>query len=186
MGQVCTDETKQKMSKAGMGRKPSDETRQKLREANSGKTLSVEHKIKLSLAHLGKVVTEETKRKIGETGKKNFQDPEYCRKMRKAWNIKPNKPETFLMELLDNLYPNEWKYTGDFSFVINGKNPDFVCCNGQKKVIELFGDYWHRGEDPKEREAVFAPFGYKTLIIWEHELKNMASVMNKIGGFCEQ
>jgi len=111
------------------------------------------------------------------------RDPAYMEKVRKALNIKPNKPETAILNLLNLLYPGEWKYTGDFSFTINGKCPDFVNCNGQKKIIELFGDYWHRGEKAEDRAAVFSPFGYRTLVIWERELKKPDLVINKIREF---
>lgn len=103
--------------------------------------------------------------------------------MATAWGIKPNKPEKFLLRLLNDLHPGEWKYTGDFSMTINGKCPDFVNCNGQKKIIELFGHYWHRGQNPQERIDVFKPFGYETLVIWEHELKNIENLIEKINAF---
>lgn len=72
---------------------------------------------------------------------------------------------------------------GDFSFMINGKNPDFVNCNGKKLIIELFGDYWHKDDNPEDRAKVFEPFGYKTLVIWEHELKDIENLKNKLEGF---
>ena len=81
------------------------------------------------------------------------------------------------------MYPNEWKYTGDFSFWINGKNPDFVNCNGQKKCIEVFGDYWHRNDNPQDRKDIFKEFGYDTLVIWERELKNYSELKFKIHRF---
>ena len=118
-----------------------------------------------------------------ETMKALYRNPDYVKKMAKAWNRKPNKPEAFLTNILENLYPGEWKYTGDFSFTINGKCPDFVNCNGQKKIIELFGDYWHRGQDPLDRINTFKPFGYETLVIWENQLKNMDSVIERIRVF---
>ena len=123
--------------------------------------------------------TEFTSEKL----KSRYRDPGYVQKMAKAWNLKPNKPESLLAELLESLYPGQWKYTGDFSFAINGKCPDFVNANGQKKIIELFGDYWHRGQSPQDRIDAFRPFGYETLVIWEHELKEMQSVVNRINEF---
>ena len=110
-------------------------------------------------------------------------DREYVLMMANARNIKPNKPETLLIGLLDSLYPGEWKYTGDFSMTINGKCPDFVNCNGQKKIIEFNGSYWHQDDIPGKREAIFAEYGYETLIIWDKELKNMESVKSKIQDF---
>jgi len=127
--------------------------------------------------------TAECKEKITISLKKKWLDREYVLMMGAARSIKPNKPESALIKVLDEMYPGEWKYTGDFSFVVNGKNPDFVNCNGQKKIIELFGDYWHRGENPQDRADIFSPFGYETLVIWERELKNMGKVKSRIKEF---
>jgi hypothetical protein len=122
--------------------------------------------------------------------KKLWQNKEYkekqIKKLGKALHIHPNKPETIILNLLEELYPGQWKFTGDFSFVINGKNPDFVNCNGQKKIIEFFGDYWHKGENPEDRRAIFSPFGYDTLIIWGRELKNISRIKFKIHCFMER
>lgn len=122
--------------------------------------------------------------KISANSLAMWKNKESQERMRIARNAKPNRAESSLCSILDTVYPGEWKYTGDFSFIINGKCPDFVNCNGQKKIIELFGDYWHRGENPQDRIDVFTPFGYETLVIWEHELKQIESVTNKIRGFC--
>jgi len=103
--------------------------------------------------------------------------------IRKGLHIHPNKPETTILSLLNKLYPEEWKYTGDRSFIINGKNPDFVNCNGQKKIIEFNGDYWHRNDIPGEREKIFAEYGWDTLVIWEKELKDMERVKFRIHRF---
>jgi len=164
------------------GYRHSPETRKKIGAGNKGKIVSEESKMRCSLANKGKRYSPRTQF-TSESLKKRYRDPVYVKKMKEAWNIKPNKLESRMIGLLDNLYPGEWKYTGDFSFTINGKCPDFVNCNGQKKVIELFGDYWHQGQDPQERINAFTPFGYSTLVIWEHEFKNMRRVINKIDEF---
>ena len=91
--------------------------------------------------------------------------------MNKGWDCRPNRPETFLKTILNEYWPGQWKYTGDFSFMINGKNPDFVN-EEQKLVIEFYGDYWYKGDNPVDREEIFAQSGYETMIIWEHELNN--------------
>lgn len=118
--------------------------------------------------------------------KKLWEDENYVRKLQAAYHIKPNKPETILLNLLNALFPEEWKYTGDLSMVINGKCPDFVNCNGQKKIIEMFGDYWHKGEKESDRAACFSSYGYETLVIWEKELKNIDKVKNKIIDFANK
>lgn len=68
-GMRHSDETKKRISLAGIGRICTDETREKLRVANRGKHLSEEQKEKLRRANLGKKLSEETKRKISESGK---------------------------------------------------------------------------------------------------------------------
>ena len=129
----------------------------------------------------------EVRAKRAEDQKKMWVDEIYRKKQLRSIYIgqarKPTSPELLLLKLLNALYPNEWKYTGDFSFIINGKCPDFTNVNGQKKLIELFGDYWHRGENPQDRIDIFKPFGYETLVIWEHELKNKNKLIGKIQRF---
>ena len=71
---------------------------------------------------------------------------------------------------------------------IDGKVPDFVNVNGQKKLIELFGDYWHsakmvsqkRIQTESERIGYFKQFGWSALVIWEHELEDLTAVREKI------
>ena len=55
---------------------------------------------------------------------------------------------------------------------LGGKMPDFISTDESKKIIEIFGDYWHRGEDPQERIDYFKQYGYSCLVIWEHELNS--------------
>lgn len=118
--------------------------------------------------------------------KELWSDPEYAKWRGQRFHLRPNKPETVLLNILDQLYPGEWKYTGDFSFMINGKNPDFTNINGQKKLIELFGDYWHKDKNPQDRIDTFKPYGWDTLVIWQRELKNLTRVRFKIHGFMKK
>mgnify|MGYP001302729997 CR=1 FL=1 len=122
-------------------------------------------------------------KKISVRMKELYKDEEYLKKLQKGLKIFPNRPETLILSILNKIYPNEWKYTGDYSFWINGRNPDFTCINGKKLLIEHFGTYWHDGDDPEEHKKIFAEFGYRTLVIWENELKNIEEVKNKIKRF---
>jgi len=62
-------ETKQKISKALIGRPKSDSTKLKLSIAHKGKTISVEQRAKLSAANMGKKLSLETISKIIKTTK---------------------------------------------------------------------------------------------------------------------
>ena len=95
---------------------------------------------------------------------------EHLRKILKAVCAKPNKPEQHLERLLNEIFPNEYKFVGDGSVIIGGCSPDFINTNGQKKLIEMFGDYWHRNDDEGNRIFQFKLFGFDTLVVWEHEL----------------
>lgn len=178
---------------------PSEDTRRKLSIASMGNIRakgqrSKEIRNKISLGLMGNTnasgyerdCSEETRKKLSLISIEKWQDPDYQKRQCKAQSIRPNKSETTLLKLLNKLFPNEYKYTGDFSFMINGKNPDFVNINGQKKIIELFGDYWHKGQDPQDRIDIFTPFGYKTLVIWENELKkSRLQLRRRLIGFHE-
>jgi very-short-patch-repair endonuclease len=50
----------------------------------------------------------------------------------------------------------------------------------KKAIIELWGDYFHKGENPKDREEIFGRSGYKTLIIWASELKDLRLIASKV------
>jgi len=111
-----------------------------------------------------------------------YHSEEYFENLRISRNIKPNKPESLILKILNDEYPEQWEFVGDFKIWINGKNPDFICYN-KKLIIEHFGDWWHKDEDPKIREKIFKESGYQTLIIWERELRNIESVKQKINNF---
>ncbi len=119
---------------------------------------------------------------------RKWQEPNFIRRQMKSRGVKPNKLEKKFEKLLNILYPREWKYVGDGQLIIGGKCPDFVNVNSQKKLIELYGDYWHRGQDPEKRKRLFRKFGYETLVLWEKELKNINDIKNRLEKFmwCNQ
>ena len=98
----------------------------------------------------------------------------------KACNIRPNRQEAILNNILSTNFPNDWKYVGNGDLIIAGKCPDFVNTNGKKALIELFGDYWHKDDNPEDRIKIFEPYGYKTLVVWENELKNPDAIVARI------
>lgn len=164
-------ETTQKISTKLKGRPHSEERKRNIGLANKGRPCPEEQKRKLSAKLLGHSVLEETRQKISLTLSELWKDEDFAKKMAEAYGRKPTKLEVHFTELLDELYPGEWKYVGDGEIWIGGKNPDFINIRGKKQVIEVFGDYWHRGEDPQERINHFRKYGFDCIVIWESELR---------------
>ncbi len=222
LGGTLTEEHKRKIGLASKCIGISPETRAKMvvsRKANNNYIFSEEQKRKLSIARKRRIITAETRAKLGRTtkghkyalGHRHSQDTKNeMSRVRKLWwqnsvyrdkvvrntclalNIHPNKPETLVMNLLNEVDPNNWKFVGDGQVVIEGRIPDFFNTNGHKKIIEVFGDYWHGErarcyeETEEGRKALFDKYGYTTLVIWESELKNPEEVRGEIREFCEK
>ncbi len=121
------------------------------------------------------------------SAKQNWKNKDYVKNQIKARNVKQNKVECKLEKLLNNLYPNQYKFIGNGKLILDGLCPDFVNINGQKKIIELYGDYWHNLQNMKQKDKkripTYAKYGYKTLIVWEHELKDIDKLNNRIKDF---
>ena len=110
-------------------------------------------------------------------------------KARLANRVSPNKPERFMIKIIDeNNLP--FNYVGNSRFWIKGKNqyhnPDFIN-KKLKLIIEIFGKYWH--DNPKsilrdkQKFLDYSEKGYKTLVVWDYELKNPNFILNKIKRF---
>ncbi len=130
----------------------------------------------------GYSITEKHRKKMIESLKLKWENPEFREKMlialSKGCLRRPTKPEQKLKEILDKYFPGEFGYNGDFSLhtLLIGLVPDFINLNGKKLLIEVFGDYWHTKRirnwhaTEQGRKDIYSQLGYKTLIIWEHEL----------------
>jgi G:T-mismatch repair DNA endonuclease (very short patch repair protein) len=175
-------------------KKHSEEAKEKMSINNSSKRPEIAKKISLakkgiSFVHSGSFKkgqhpSPETEFKKGD--KITF---EAMTKMHKALEVKPNKPEKILINLIQkNNLP--FNYVGDSNFWLRGEfgafNPDFLSKN-PRHIIEVYGDYWHNREDVKKRDIgrikTYEKYGYKTLVIWEHELKSPSQVLTKIQEF---
>lgn len=202
-GRYVSKETKRKMGIAHRGFKHSEESKRKISKSSmgksgtyghSGKPHSKESKKKMCKSRLKYFAvhgtSEEGRRKQKISMKRRWEDPVYREKAIKAImnaiHRKPNKVELKLNKILQQILPGEYKFVGDGKFIIAGRNPDFININGQKKIIELFGDYWHNPKifpnvlSAQDRIKLFAKYGYKTLIIQEHELKPIRRLGEKI------
>jgi len=116
-----------------------------------------------------------------------------------SMNESPNKSETRLINILNEICPGEFEYNGDGRVMIIGGrySPDFVNVNGKKKLIEFFGCYHHGCEICKNgkyandylkrknenRLNVFKKYGWETLVIWEHDIRAVERVKKIISNF---
>lgn len=189
------------------GKKRPRHVMEKLIASNKGRKLSEKHRRKISKGIMGHKVSETTRRKLSvqKLGAKNpmfgkrcpekaikhsrrwmqskRRDPVFIKKMFKALNRRPTKPEKRMDGILQKHFAGEWKYVGDGKVIIMGLCPDFINCNGKKKIIEVFGDVFHNPDkafgsvpwhqQPQGRREVFAQMGYEMLIIWESELNTL-------------
>ena len=87
----------------------------------------------------------------------------------------------------DNNFP--FIFVGDGKFWIKGKetsyNPDFLHQDKkQRKIIEIFGDYWHNLKDHKKRDAerlnTYKEKGFQVLVIWENQIKKSCGEVIKL------
>lgn len=211
--QPCSEETKRKISKANKGQIPaikgkhhSEETKEKIRKSNIGKLageknpwygkhLTEEHKQKIREKSIGKIISNEQRKKISNSLKQLYKNQDYLNSWVKTQNIKPNKEELILLKIIQKY---DFVYVGDFSYWIEGKNPDFI--NYDKKIIiEYFGYHWHcdkyrqkknndfttNEEHENLRINYFKNFGYDCLVIWSSELKNLNELEKKIIKFLD-
>lgn len=202
-------EVLRRMSEANKGRSRSEATRRKISQSHTGMINSEETRRKLSLNHSGgiakgtfqpighglhvaqarrgKSLSQWDKDSKSISHKRLWQDPEYAQKtikrLMQSTNTRPTRPELIVYKLIEYVCPGEYEYSGDGTYIIDRMNPDFFNINGQKKVIEMFGDYWHRGEDPQVKIGRYAQSGFDCLVIWERELENSNNVITKIRNF---
>ncbi|MDD3102558.1 MAG: hypothetical protein PHE59_05435 [Patescibacteria group bacterium] len=135
----------------------------------------------------GRKFTQEHRDKISasqrESSQRRWSDPSYAeRVLPKVLAGKQSGTERDLERLLNEAFPGEWKYVGDGTVIIGGKNPDFINTNGKKALIELFGTGWHKPGSEPLRQQHFAEYGFKCLIIWQKELKDPSQVIQKVRG----
>lgn len=117
-------------------------------------------------------------KRISDTAKKLWQDPEHAKKC--LHRRIPSYPEQIFIDLC-----KEFRYVGNGTLIIGGKNPDFVCVTDEHKLIEIWGDYFHKGQNPQDRIDFFKSRGYDCIIIWASELKHLDSVMTKVNKFVD-
>lgn len=142
--------------------------------------------------------TKKDCKRHSELIKKLYRErPEYREKLRRynrrlikqglwgnRFKKRPTKPE----KIFDSITPKSIYYVGNGSFWIrlkNGqcKNPDFKV-KSQSKIIEIFGNWHHKNDNPKLLIKQYGQRKIKCLIIWEKEIyKDKKKVLKKVSIF---
>ena len=180
-GRTLSEEHKRKLSETATGRRHSEAVIQKISESQKVRMTpeiraeignrsrrqirSDESREKMRVSRLGQEASDETKQKMREKRTQAWQRDEYVRAQMVARQVVPNQLE---LATADWLNPLGFQFVGDGQLIIAGKCPDFW--DGNKKLIEIYGDYWHAGQDPHDRIDLFKAEGYDCIVIWESEL----------------
>ena len=184
-----TEEHREKLSQVLQERWQDEEYREKHRQAlqerwqDPNSSYNTEE-YREKLRQIRRVVcrSKTFREKMSQIVQECWKDPDYARKVLTQF-LQQTRPEQLMEHLLDELFPGEYEYVGDGQLIIGGKCPDFANVNGKKKLIEVFGDYWHAGQDPQERIDFFCQYGFDCLVIWESELENLEEVAEKLRQF---
>lgn len=153
--------------------------------------------------------SESLKRLYADTSS-TYNSLEHIEKMNKIfWTFinsrkgsKYNATEQALHQIIELVAPSQYKYNGagELGFRIYRHLPDFVNVNGQKKLIELNGCYWHccptcgiektkfgNANDIRERDNRYIQqaqaLGFEVLVVWQHELRNTPALIERIKSF---
>ncbi len=177
-----------KISKGNRNKIVSKETRKKIRAGLIGVKKNSIHRKNLSLANIKKWKDIKYRTKMIEAHRRKWKRQKYRNKqtylIRKGSQTKPNKAELLLETVLIKLFGKKYKYVGDGYTIINGFCPDFIDFKN-RKIIELFGRYWHKDSSEKDklRLKTYKRYGYKTLVIWDDELKKPSFLKRKLKKF---
>ena len=82
---------------------------------------------------------------------------------------RPTSYENKIINLIKE-YNLPYKYCGNGSVIIGYKNPDFINCNNDKILIEVYEEFWHLKDYEEKRSKLFNKYGYKTIFISGREL----------------
>lgn len=145
--------------------------------SRKGVVLTQEIKDKISKNRKGISVSIQSRKNYSDAARKRWENPEYAKKV--LCVDSPNRQEKQLQQILDDVVPKEYQFVGNGKIVIGRKVPDFIN-KSKSKLIEMFGDFYHKNQNPQKRIDFFKEYGYQTLVIWASELKNKEMIKNKV------
>ena len=146
-----------------------------------------EYKKMMSIKQKKRYENKYEKNKTKKATLKLWRNPEYREKTIKntmeALRQRPTSLEKQMIEIIQK-HNLPYRYTGNGSFLIGFKNPDFVNINGQKICIEVLNDYigHHPLDYEKNRSTHFAKYGWKTIFfrVKNNTFLNEKEVLEKI------
>lgn len=171
-----------------------------------GKKHSEESKRKMSLAHKGvpHPWNEAQRKKIPIAIKKALKGkkcpwvsernkrPEFVAKVLKSLQKRPTSIEKRFIDIIQK-HSLPFEYVGNGRRIIGSRCPDFVHSQNPKKVIEVFGTYFHSPEVNKKvhpsrtysgTTQYYSQHGVDCLIFWDHELENEQAVVDTVRRWC--
>lgn len=188
-----TKETIKKIRIANTGKKRSEITKKNVRNAminyHKNHEISAETRQKISIKRKEFIKNNPTKhnwyghvfsyKRYKHQGfQKNhptyLSDDTYKKIFSKLLSHSQNKSEKELELLLLRITPGEYEYVGDGKKFIGRKCPDFIN-KKRRKIIELFGEYWHDKYEEITRKEYFKKYNYKTFIIWFSSFKKKSN-----------
>lgn len=89
-----------------------------------------------------------------------------------ASHKRPSGLEQRIINIVDSC-DLPYRYTGDGTFIIGKRCPDFININSLKITFNINGDYWHQGEDIEEIKKEYTDYGWHFSILWEHDIVKM-------------
>ena len=185
-------------------------------DLNPGKHKSIEVRKSISIRHKGKGnpfwgghQTNEAKEKIRNGSRKWWKNKDNKERHRKImiqyWKDKTwaenvikaqlkgmfKRPTSLERQMIDIIKKHNlpYKYTGDGSFLIGYKNPDFINTNGEKICIEIYYDYFKIRDFGScknyeiKRSNHFSKYGWKTVFVntnQRKEILNEKEILNKL------
>ena len=189
-GKKLSKEHVKKVQLANIGQKRLPEAIQKMRESTLSLWENPEYREKNIQSHLGQTRTPEASEKARKAMLQLWSNPEWAINQIKAMakgkhHLRPNCSEILLQEILNKYFPKIWKFVGNGKLVIGRKNPDFINIFTRNHLIELYGTYWHRNDNPQDMINYYREYEYKCLVIWENELDKTNLILDKITKFVE-
>jgi len=140
-------------------------------------------------------------RSKAEAANLGWQNPEVMKKYWESLRRKPNVEELHVDEVIQEHFPQEFEYNGGYELgiAIERKVPDWVHINGDKRLIEYNGCFFHSCEKcgyemmrngrtaesirqrDKRKLEVFSKHGFQTLVIWGHDADE--EIIDKVRAF---